>query len=94
MTNGLSDWFLVSIEFFTLTSSISLSSALGGDLLGVNPNLRSLANYWKHNWNKLFPKPVSSWRSVLKEWQGTVLLVVFTIVALLAFVAWFETYGY
>jgi len=91
---NLNDWLLVSVELFTLILGISLSSALAGDLFGVKPDVRSLLNYWKHNWNKLLPKPVDNWKLVLREWSGTVLLVVLIIVALLIFVAWFETYGY
>lgn len=90
----LNDWLLISVELFTLILSISLSSALAGDLFDVKPDARSLLHYWKYNWNKLFPKPVSNWKLVLRGWYGTALLVVSIIGALLLFVAWFESYGY
>ncbi len=91
---NLNDWLLISVESFMLVLGISLSSALGGDLFGVEPNIKSLWKYWKHNWNKLLPKPVSNWKEMLREWSGTILLTVLIIGALLLFVAWFETYGY
>ena len=90
----VNDWLLISVELLALILSISLSSALAGDLFGVKPDARNLLNYWKRNWNRFLPKPVSNWKSVLREWSGTALLVVSIIGALLLFVAWFETYGY
>ncbi len=91
---SLNDWLLISVEVFTLILGISLSSALAGDLFGVKPEVRSLLDYWKHNWSKFLPKPVDNWQLILREWFGSVLLIVASIVALLLFVAWFETYGY
>jgi hypothetical protein len=91
---NLNDWLLISVEVFTLILGISLSSALAGDLFDVTPNVKSLLNYWKHNWNQLLPKPADDWKLVLSEWSGTLALVIPLIVALLFFVAWFETYGY
>lgn len=90
---GWHDWLLVSVEALALTLSLSLSSALGGDWLGVRPELGSLADYWRRHWNKLFPQPVNRWRAVLKAWRGTALLAIGVIAALLLFAAWFETYG-
>lgn len=91
---GPNDWLLISVELFALILSISLSSALAGDLYNVEPNLESLLGYWKHNWSKLLSKPVNSWKLVLREWIITIMLTAAVIVALLGFVAWFETYGY
>jgi hypothetical protein len=91
---GLNDWLLISLELLTLILSISLSSAVAGSLYEVQPNIRSLLNYWKDNWTKLWSKPVNNWRLVFKEWVNFILLVVVAIVMLSLFVAWFETYGY
>ena len=55
---GWNDWMLIALELFTLVLSISVSSALAGDLFSVEPNIRSLLKYWKNNWNQLFPKPL------------------------------------
>jgi len=89
----LNDWLLISIELFTLILSISWASALGGDLFNVAPNFESLLYYWKHNWNQFLPKPVADWKLVLHDWSGALVLVIPIIVALLFFVAWFETCG-
>ena len=91
---GFNDWLLITVELFTLVLGISLSSALAGDLFDVKSNVKSLLTYWKHNWNKLLPKPVDNWKLVLREWAGTLFLVITIILLLLVFVAWFETYGY
>ncbi len=91
---GVNDWFLISAELFVLMLSISLSSALAGDLFDVRPDAKSLWGCWKHNWYKLLPKPVSHWKLVLREWLGTVVVVVSVIFVLLVLVAWFEVYGY
>lgn len=91
---GFHDWALTGVELGTLALSISLSSALAGDLFGVQAHVRSLWHYWKQNWNRLLPRPVENWRSVLRAWFGALVLVGCTIALLLCFVAWFETYGY
>lgn len=91
---GPNDWLLISVEVFTLILSISLSSALAGELFSVEPDAKSLLNYWKHNWAKLIPEPVSRWKSILREWSGTIATVLTIIVILLILVAWFEAYGY
>jgi hypothetical protein len=82
------------MELFTLILGISLSSAVAGSVYEVQPDVRSLKNYWKDNWKKLWPKPVNSWRIVLKEWSKLILLLVVVMVVLSLCVAWFETYGY
>ena len=91
---GYNDWLLLTVELFTLVLGISLSSALAGDLFNVESNVKSLLSYWKQNWNKLLPKPVDNWKLVLRQWGGTLFLVLTIILLLLAFVTWFETYGY
>jgi hypothetical protein len=91
---SLNDWLLISVELFTLILGISLSSALAGEMFGVEPEIRSLISYWKKNWNKLLPKPVSDWKRILKEWTRTILIGLLIIIGLSLFVAWFETYGY
>jgi hypothetical protein len=91
---GFNDWVLIIVELFTLVLSISLSSALAGDLFDVKANVKSLLNYWKQNWSKFLPKPVGNWKLVLREWYGIMLLGIIIILLLFIFVAWFETYGY
>jgi hypothetical protein len=88
------DWLLISMEVFMLTLGISLSSALAGDLFGVEPNVGSLWKYWKHNWKNILPAPAGNWKGVLREWSGTAFIALLIIAALFVVVAWFETYGY
>ena len=91
---SLNDWLLILVELLTLIIGISLSSALAGEMFGVEPDISSLTNYWKKNWSKLLPKPVGDWKRVLKEWIRTILIGLLIIIGLALFVAWFETYGY
>jgi hypothetical protein len=91
---GLNDWALISVEIIALILSTSLASALAGEAYGVKPDMNSLWKYWKYSWTRLWVKPAISWKSVLREWAGVVLLTLLIIAGLSVFVAWFETYGY
>ncbi len=88
------DWLLIAIEAFVLLLSISLSSAVAGELFGVDANIKSLWKYWKNDWKKLLPKPVENWKAISAEWISTALTGIFILGCLSVFVAWFETYGY
>lgn len=91
---GTNDWLLIATEAFVLLLSISLSSAMAGELYGVEADGRSLWDYWKNNWSKLLPKPVENWKAVLARWVSPLMVGILILGGLSVFVAWFETYGY
>jgi hypothetical protein len=91
---GGNDWFLIAVEAFVLLLSISLSSAIAGELFGVEASGKSIWKYWKQDWKKLLPKPVENWKTILLGWIPPTLIGIFIIGGLSVFVAWFETYGY
>jgi hypothetical protein len=91
---GVNDWLLMATEAFVLTSSISLSSAVAGDLYGVEAQGRGLWEYWKKNWSRLLPKPVENWKPIALGWAPPLSSGIVLLGGLLVFVAWFETYGY
>lgn len=91
---GMNDWFLIAVEVFVLLLSISLSSAIAGELFGVEASGKSIWNYWKQDWKKLLPKPVENWKTVLAGWTSLLIFGIFILGGLSVFVAWFETYGY
>lgn len=91
---GIGDWFLISMEMLILVSGISLASAIAGAFFGVDPSVGSLYAYWKRNWYKLFPKPVSHWKQLFREWRGTATVLILFIALLLISTALFEVYGY
>ena len=91
---GVNDWLLIAAEALVLLLSTSLSSAVAGELYGVEANGRGLWAYWKNNWSKLLPKPAENWKTILVRWIPTGLIGIFILGGLSIFVAWFETYGY
>lgn len=91
---SLADWVLVGAEILILVLGSSITSGVAGELYEVRPDLRSLAKYWKRAWRKLWLRPTVSWKAVLQAWQASLLVGFVVLLALLLFVAWFETYGY
>jgi hypothetical protein len=91
---GGNDWFLIAVEAFVLLLSISLSSAIAGELFGVEASGKSIWNYWRQDWKRLLPKPVENWKAILADWVSPTLIGIFIVAGLSVFVAWFETYGY
>jgi hypothetical protein len=91
---SLADWVLVGAEILILLLGSSITSGVAGELYEVHPNLRSVAQYWKRAWRKLWLRPTVSWKAVLQAWYASLLAGSVVLIALLLFVAWFETYGY
>jgi hypothetical protein len=91
---GMNDWFLIVVEAFVLLLSISLSSAIAGELFGVEASRKSIWDYWKQDWKRLLPKPVENWKTILAGWAPPLVIGIFILGGLSIFVAWFETYGY
>ena len=91
---SLADWVLVGAEILILLFGSSITSGLAGELYEVRPDLHSFAQYWKRAWRKLWLRPSVSWKTVVKDWRASLLAGSVVLLALLLFVAWFETYGY
>jgi hypothetical protein len=90
----LADWVLIGAEILMLLLGSSITSGLAGDLYEVHPKVRSLGAYWKKAWRKLWLHPTLAWKAVLQAWRATLLVGFVVLLALLVFIAWFETYGY
>ncbi len=88
------DWLLVGAEAAALILAGSVASALAAEAYATPASFRSWLGYWRHNWRRLSTPAVRSWRKVVAEWRWAVLGGLTTVLALMLFVAWFETYGY
>ncbi len=91
---GPNDWLLVAVEALALVLSVSLGSAIAGELYDVAGSLRAWSRYFRGSWRSLSMKLARPARPVLASWVGVFGAVVVIIAGMLLFVAWFETRGY
>ncbi|MDY6865805.1 MAG: hypothetical protein SVY15_07545 [Halobacteriota archaeon] len=81
---------LISIEVSFILLNISFASALGTEIFGVNPKIKEILDFFKRNWNRLFPKQRRDWKVVFAESKRGIGLFIVVILALLLFGAFFE----
>lgn len=83
---------LITIEVSFVLLTLTLGSALGSEMFGVQPGLKTLKEFWKQNWKRLVPKPKRNWREVFKENRKVLAAVTGVIVALIVTGAWVEAF--
>ena len=81
---------LISIEVSFILLNISFASALGTEIFGVSPKRKEILDFFKMNWNRLFPKQIREWKVVFAESKREIGLFIVVILALLLFGAFFE----
>jgi len=81
---------LITVEVSFILLTITFASALGTEIFGVKPEKNEIMDFWKKNWNKLFPEQKRNWRAIFKENKKELVLFIVIILALLLFGAWFE----
>ncbi|MDY6930469.1 MAG: hypothetical protein SVJ22_00930 [Halobacteriota archaeon] len=81
---------LISIEVSFILLNISFASALGSEIFGATPKRKELVDFFKSNWNRLFPKQRRDWKVVFTESKREIRLFIAVVLALLLFGAFFE----
>jgi hypothetical protein len=81
---------LVLIELFFLLLTMIAGSSLATQIYGIAPNRRGILEFWKHNWKKVAPEQIKSWRAVLGENKRMLFWSTLVACLLIAVGAWFE----
>jgi hypothetical protein len=83
---------LITIEVSFILLTLTIGSAIGSEMFGVQPGLKTLKEFWKQNWKRLFPEPKRNWREVFKENKKVLAAVTGVIVSLILIGAWVEAF--
>lgn len=83
---------LIAIEVSFLLLTLTLGSALGGEIFEVSPESKGILEFWKKNWKKLIPEQKRNWKVVVVKNKRIIAFLTGLILVLLLFGAWFEVW--
>lgn len=83
---------LIAIEVVTILLTITVASALGTEIFGVQPARKDCINFWKNNVKRLSPKREKGFKEVFNEHKRGLYVFFVVVFVLLILGAWIEVY--
>ena len=83
---------LITIEVSFILLTLTIGSAIGSEMFGVQPGFKTVKEFWKQNWKRLVPEQQRNWREVFTENRKALTAVTGLIAALIVTGAWLEAF--